>query len=125
MLYVQRQRLACKEAAMDVSEWFTVEFDDTTIRMSADPPGSEAWTQELRWDVIKRICFKAEGFLASDGIYIFTSERPESYVIPVEATGGQELWGKIISRGLFDADLAIQAATSEEGLFCWPPIEEE
>ena len=110
---------------MDVSDWYTVEFDEDTIRMSARPPERDAWTQEICWDLIIRICYKAEGFLASDGIYIFTSERPESYVIPLEATGGQELWGKIIGRGLFDAELAIRAAMSEEGIFCWPPPDAE
>ena len=110
---------------MDVSDWFTVEFDEHTIRMSASPPGRASWVQEVRWDTIVRICYKSEDFLVSDGIYIFTSERPESYVVPVEAQGGQELWGEMIDRGAFDATLAIEAATTDEGLFCWPPPDDD
>ena len=58
--------------------------------------------------------------MASDGIYVFTSDRPESYAIPTEAVGGSELWEEILRRGLFDPTLAIKAARSEEGLYCWP-----
>ncbi len=54
-------------------------------------------------------------------LYIFTSQRPESYVIPTEADGGGALWNEIFDRGLFDPELTIQAATSDSGLFCWPP----
>jgi hypothetical protein len=70
------------------------------------------------------VCFKAEEFLVSDGIYIFIEGRPQSYAIPLEARGGQELWSELIERGLFDAELAIQAATSTGGLFCWPPVDQ-
>jgi hypothetical protein len=70
-----------------------------------------------------RVCFKTEGPLASDGIYVFTSERPESYAILTEASGGTEFWSEILRRGLFDGNLAIQAASSNEGFFCWPPTQ--
>jgi hypothetical protein len=56
----------------------------------------------------------------SDGIYVFTTLRPESFVIPAEASGGAALWNEIVRRGLFDAELAIEAASASEGLFCWP-----
>jgi len=59
--------------------------------------------------------------MTPDDIYLFTHLRPESYVIPTEAHGGPELWNEIIERGLFDAKLAIEAATSVGGVFCWPP----
>ncbi len=36
------------------------------------------------------------------------------------ADGGGDLWGEIINRGLFDAELAIKLATGLEGLHCWP-----
>jgi hypothetical protein len=61
--------------------------------------------------------------LVSDGIYVFTRERPESYVIPTEARGGGELWSEILRRKLFDATLAIEAASSTGGLYCWPSEE--
>ena len=63
--------------------------------------------------------------MASDGIYVFTSERPQSFVIPTEADGGLEVWNELVRRGLFDAELAIKAALAEEGLFCWPVAEPE
>jgi hypothetical protein len=57
----------------------------------------------------------------SDGIYVFTNQRPESYVIPTEANGGGALWSEILRRGLFDPSLAIEAARSTGGIYCWPP----
>ena len=108
---------------MDVNDWYTVEFDSESVRLSASPPDGQPWTQELRWADVERVCFKAEDFTVSDGIYIFTNQRPESYAIPIQAHGGQELWDEIIRRGLFNAALAIEAATSAGGMFCWPPAE--
>ena len=60
---------------------------------------------------------------AQDEIYIFTSLRPESFVIPAAARGGVDLIGELVGRKLFDGDLAIKAASVTEGLFCWPPLE--
>lgn len=105
-----------------LNEWFFVTFDDNAVHMRAEPPGKAAWSQDFAWDTVIRVCFKAEETLVSDGIYVFTSVRPESYVIPAEAQGGNELWLEILRRKLFDAKLAIEAACSTGGLFCWPPI---
>ena len=107
-----------------ISEWLLVQYDERCIRIQAEPPGRSPWTQEIAWDSIVRIVFKAEGIGLSDGIYIFTSESPESYVIPTEANGGAELWEEILRRGLFDPGLAIEAASSTGGMFTWPPVEE-
>jgi hypothetical protein len=60
-----------------------------------------------------------------DEIYIFTSERPESYLIPMEASGALELWNEIIKRELFSAKLAVEAASTVGQLFIWPPIDKE
>lgn len=101
-----------------------MEYDEQTIRIQADPPGKSSWTQALAWDSIeRRVAFKAEGPHTSDGIYLFTSARPESYVIPIEAEGGGELWMEILRRGLFDAELAVKVAGSTGGVFVWPPTE--
>jgi hypothetical protein len=59
-------------------------------------------------------------FIATEALYIFTHERPESYAVPMQADGGPELLQALIERGLFDAELAIEAAGAEGGLFCWP-----
>ena len=107
-----------------MDEWFLVRYDEQGIRIQAEPPGRSPWTQEIAWDAIVRIVFKVEDIGVSDGIYIFTSERPESYVIPTEANGGTELWEEILRRGLFDSELAIEAASSAGGVFTWPPVEE-
>lgn len=108
---------------LSLESWFHVTFDEAGFYRHVHPPSREGYDDFVRWDQIIRICFNlAEDFLFSDEIYVFTSDRPESYVIPTEANGASELWGEMIHRGLFDASLAITAATSSEGIFCWPPI---
>lgn len=107
--------------ALPLSRWYHVTFDIDTVEVSAEPPGRRPWTQRFSWDSIERIVLKVEGELMSDGIYVFTSERPESFVIPMDAEGGPEFWNEVLQRGLFDAELAIQAATSVQGTFVWPP----
>ena len=103
-----------------LSEWFVVEFDAESVHLKAEPPGQKPWSQEFRWSEIERICFQAEDLTTSDGIYVFTSSRPESYVVPTEASGGQQFWAEVISRGLFDAEIAIEAAGAPSGQFWWP-----
>ena len=103
-----------------ISQWFFVTFDDRPVYLRAEPPGKPAWSQHFAWSTVVRVCFKAEDVFASDGIYVFTTVRPESYVIPTEAHGGAELWSEILRRKLFDAALAIEAASSTGGLYCWP-----
>lgn len=107
-----------------LSEWFTATFDSERIVLEAAPPGREPWRQELTWASITRVCFKTEDFRMSDGLYIFTTARPESYVVPVEGRGGSDLFHELIARKLFDANLAIEAASTTGKLFCWPPISE-
>jgi hypothetical protein len=105
-------------------DWFVVMTDDSSVSLSVSPPGRSAWQAVIPWDSVIRVCFEAAGFLASDDLYIFTSLRPESLLIPTEADGGQELLRELIRRGLFDASLAITAAQAHEGIFCWPPLDE-
>jgi hypothetical protein len=109
-----------EEHVRPLDEWFRVSWDAERVALDVAPPGREAWVSEFRWDTISRVCFKAEGLEASDGVYVFTTLRPESYIIPIEAAGGHEFWNELIRRGLFDAELAIEAASAPEGLFCWP-----
>jgi len=106
-----------------LSEWFSVTFDDQVVRINARPPRKPAWSQQFTWESVQRVCFNAQDFMYSDEIYVFTTQRPESYLIPTEAKGGSELWSEIIRRGLFEPELAIKAASSVEGLFCCPPME--
>ncbi len=105
-----------------LSSWYHVRFNDDGITRDVHPHGQEPWTDFVEWTKIIRICFKtAEEFYDVDELYIFTSERPESYLIPMEADGALELWNKIIDKGLFDARLAIELASSSGRLACWPP----
>lgn len=104
-----------------LENWFSVTWDDEYIYRNVSPPGKDAWSDQFRWADIERICFEATDYRYSDDIYFFTAERSESYVIPTEAKDGAELWGLVIEKNLFDAELAVKAATSPKGMFCWPP----
>ena len=106
-----------------VIDWFVVMTDDSSVSLSVSPPGRAPWQAVISWDSVTRVCFGAADFAVSDDLYIFTSLRPESWLIPTEADGGQELLRELIRRGLFDASLAITAAQAHEGLFCWPPLD--
>lgn len=103
-----------------LADWFKTSFDEEGITLDVNPPAFDPWQSRIEWSRIIRICFKAGDFLETDEIYIFTDERPESRVIPTEAAGGLDLWNEIVRRGLFDAELAIRAASSSNELFCDP-----
>jgi hypothetical protein len=104
-----------------LSGWFHVHFNQKKVYIHAEPPGRDSWEDSFRWEDIIRVVYQAEGPYLSDGIYVFTSQRAESYVIPVEADGGPEFWKQLIKLGHFDADLAKKVAGSTEGIFEWPP----
>lgn len=72
-------------------DWFVVRFDNDGVILNASPPNEEPWSQQFTWVSIEQIMFRAEDFTLSDGIYVFTKLRPESFVIPIEAQGGVEL----------------------------------
>jgi hypothetical protein len=105
-----------------LSEWFSVRFDADGITLQVNPPDADVWQAAIAWERIIRVCFEAGDWFESDSVYIFTDERPESYVVPVEADGGQALWFEILDRKLFDAEMAIEAASATGGLYCWPPV---
>lgn len=100
--------------------WFVVTTDDHSVHLSVTPPGRPAWQADLPWNSFVRVCFAAEDLLTSDGLYLFTSLRPESWVVPVEAVGGSSLLQELISRCLFDPGVAVRAMTALSGYFCWP-----
>jgi hypothetical protein len=109
-----------------LEEWFHVTFDNELIYIHIHAPGQNEIKDSIKWADIIRVCFKTGDFMSPDEIYIFVKDRPESYLIPTEADGGADLWGEIINRKLFDAELAIKAATApEDSLFCWPEIERD
>ncbi len=104
----------------NLKNWFDVSWDDTFIYRNVSPPDMESWSDKVRWEDLIRVCFEASDYLYSDNIYFFTSKRPESYVVPMDAKGASELWGVVIKNGIFDAELAIKVAAAESGVFCWP-----
>ena len=105
---------------MSLSDWYHVYFDANYVFRDVNPPNGENWNDKLLWKDINRVCFKPGDLFSSDELYIFTNIRPESYLIPLEADGGSQLWNEIIERELFSAKLAIKAATSNDGIYCWP-----
>jgi hypothetical protein len=106
----------------DLSIWYYVFFTDEKIIRDVHPPNIGAWKDHLYWKDIIRVCYKTGDFLETDEIYIFTNQRKESYVIPVEARGGTELWGEILARKLFPAELSIKLSSDPtSNIYCWPP----
>jgi len=102
-------------------KWFQVGFDETAIVLEVTPAEREAWTARIEWRRIIRVCFKTgDYFYTCDEIYIFSDERPESFLIPMEAVGAEGLWDEIMRRDLFSAALAIEAASTTDKLFCQP-----
>ena len=107
----------------ELNEWFRVQFDDAAIQLRVNPPNRPAWEARINWARIIRVCLNAGDSLNPDEIFIFTDERPESYLIPIHADGADKLWDEIITRELFDAELAILAMSAANKLFCWPSSE--
>jgi hypothetical protein len=118
-----KEIFAVTEPVKPLREWFQVQFDSQEVRLSAQPPGEEAWSQSFRWSAVIRICFEAEEVYLSDSICFFTDQRPESYIVPTEGDGGGEIWDEVLRRGLFDGELASEAMAATRGLFCWPAEE--
>ena len=105
-----------------LSDWFSVRFDDVAIALQVAPADAVAWQAVIPWERIIRVCFRAGDGWDSDVVYVVTDERPESYAIPMDADGGQALWFEILGRKLFDAEMAVVAAAAASGeLFCDPP----
>jgi hypothetical protein len=102
------------------SSWFLVRWDDTSVHFDVRPPDRDAWHISIQWKAITRVCFRAESYSCSDGIYVFTKGRAESYAVPMDAGGGHEFWDELVRRGLFDAELAAKAMTLVDGVLCWP-----
>ena len=102
-------------------KWFEVDYDAENITISRRKLVVLKSVIVIQWSRIIRICFLAGDHIKFDELYLFTDERPESYVIPMDSFGGLQLWGEIIKRGLFDAELAIKAASAfSDELLCWP-----
>jgi len=110
-----------------LSEWYNIFYDDMNVYRDVRPPGGQAWKDQFEWKDVIRICFQTGDLYSSDELYIFIKDKKESFLIPMDAKGGLELWGEIIDRELFDAELAIKITTeAEDGILtCWPEITHE
>lgn len=106
---------------MEVREWYHVLISEDGFHLDVSPEQRKPWQEDVRWDDIIRVCFKAEDFGVSDGIYVFIKQRAASFAIPTEADGADLLMEELIKRKLFDAELMIEAASASTGVFCWPP----
>jgi hypothetical protein len=109
----------------NLAEWYRVGFDERAVYRDVAPPGGEPWSDHFGWDDIVRVCFITGSLFESDELYIFTSTREESYVIPTEAEGGQAVVDELLRRELFSAEMMIEAVTTEGQLFCWQPVDKE
>ncbi len=101
-------------------DWYRVSFDEQRLYRNVAPPGRAAWGDALEWARIIRVCYQVGDFIDPDEIYLFSDERPESYLIPLSADGGKELFDEILRRQLLPGDLALQAMLTPETLVCWP-----
>ena len=101
-------------------KWFEASYDAENITIFRRKLFVLKSVRVIPWARIIRICFLAGDHIKFDEVYIFTDEHPESYVIPLDSYGGLQLWSEIIHRGLFDAELAVMAASaSSDELLCW------
>jgi len=122
LLYAWKTRFGFAPAVPPLDQWFVIECDDALVTLRVSPPGKDPWTQAFPWSSIVRVCFRGEGVGDSDTLYVFTTQRPESYVIPTEGRGGPAFFGALVERGLFPRDLFAKAMGSTGGAtYCWPP----
>ncbi len=64
--------------------WFEVSYDAENITISRRKLILFRTITEISWSRIIRICFLGGDHIKSDEIYLFTDERPESHVIPMD-----------------------------------------
>lgn len=108
----------------DLAHWFHVRFDEWGVHRTAAPPGGQPWADAFAWADVVRVCFRAGGFLEPDEYYVFVASRAQSFVIPMGADGAAAFADELYRRGLFPADIAIEAMMNEGQLTCWPKTDD-
>lgn len=103
-----------------LADWYHVRFDEKALYRDVAPAGRAPWTDAFDWADVIRVCFMAGDGLTSDDLYVITSKREESYLIPTDADGGSALTGELIRRGLLPAEMLLEAMKTGGRLFCWP-----
>jgi hypothetical protein len=104
----------------ELDQWYLVSFDSEFITQNVRPPGREPWVQAFRWNEIEKILFIGRGGFHSDELYFFTTQRPESFVVPTQASGGHELLQELIARKYFDSPEFTKILLSPYGAYWWP-----
>ncbi|MFB2538790.1 MULTISPECIES: hypothetical protein [unclassified Acinetobacter] len=109
------------EPVADIPTWFFIQFDEKFIYVQANPPYKQAWSYQILWQDIIRVCFKDNGLTKSDCLYVWVSGQEQAYMIPTDAKGGAEFFIALNQRSFFPDDLMKQAAGSTDGgLYCYP-----
>ena len=85
--------------------------------------GAEALLLQFTWPKILRICFKDNGPMASDVVYVMTTDSEHVLAIQLEADGGGDFWRALPQYGVFPPGLHERATCSMDGgLYCWPAL---
>ena len=104
-----------------LSELMTITCDEAGVRCRVKPPMSSGYECEFSWGDVRRVCFQDEGAYRSDIVFVEIAGRQEPALFYTEATGGPDLLGHFVDRGLFPPDLFAQAIRSSDGgMYCWP-----
>jgi len=74
-----------------LADWYHVRYDGTAVHRPVAPSNRAPWSDSFDWADVIRVCFMAGDWLTSDDLYVFTSRREESYLIPTDADGGSAL----------------------------------
>lgn len=104
------------------NECLAVTFDDQQIHIRVLAHLEPGWNATVAWQDITRVCFKDEGMLRSD--LLFLTVRGREQVVPVltEAEGAMSLLAALNERGLFPLDVWRKAVgDTSGGMHCWPP----
>jgi hypothetical protein len=103
-----------------------VSYDDEGVCLHGkDADGRFALQARFAWTAISRVCFKDNGPMASDVVYVITTDNERTLAIPLETLGGGEFWRQLRVRGIFPTELHERATLSMDGrLYCWPPLAE-
>ena len=100
-----------------------VSFDNDRVMLHRRKQGgAEAFRTQFTWPSILRNCFKDYGPMASDVVYVISTDSEHVLAIPLEAEGGN-FWRALPQYGVFPPGLHERASCSMDGsLYCWPPL---
>ena len=106
------------------SDVLRLTFDDYGVCLWGDNTAEEPILRAtFAWESVTRICFKDNGPSFTDLLYVFTRERTQALIVPLETMGGGEFWRQLRARGLFPPRLHERATRSMDGrYYCWPPL---